>query len=337
MKMYDYDLFVLGAGSGGVRASRLASSYGAKVGICEEDRVGGTCVIRGCIPKKLLVYGAHYSEELEDSRAYGWSVDIKSFNWEALLKNKDREIDRLNNIYKKILNNNNVELFEGRGYFIDSHTLQIGEKRITADKILVATGGVPYLPRIKGIESVITSNEAFHLKKLPKKIIINGGGYIAVEFASIFNGLGSNVTIVYRGEQILKGFDDGVRNFLAEEIKKKGISIETSKEVISIESSGSEKVVNLNDGSKINADTVMFATGRIPNTSNLGLENIGVEVNKKGAVVVAPNHMTSVSNIYAIGDVTDVFNLTPVALNEGICFADFGAELGVRPSIVTVV
>ena len=322
MKMYDYDLFVLGAGSGGVRASRLASSYGAKVGICEEDRVGGTCVIRGCIPKKLLVYGAHYSEELEDSRAYGWSVDIKSFNWEALLKNKDREIDRLNNIYKKILNNNNVELFEGRGYFIDSHTLQIGEKRITADKILVATGGVPYLPRIKGIESVITSNEAFHLKKLPKKIIINGGGYIAVEFASIFNGLGSNVTIVYRGEQILKGFDDGVRNFLAEEIKKKGISIETSKEVISIESSGSEKVVNLNDGSKINADTVMFATGRIPNTSNLGLENIGVEVNKKGAVVVAPNHMTSVSNIYAIGDVTDVFNLTPVALNEGICFAD---------------
>ena len=322
MKKYDYDLFVLGAGSGGVRASRLASSYGAKVGICEEDRVGGTCVIRGCIPKKLLVYGAHYSEELEDSRAYGWSVDIKSFNWEALLKNKDREIDRLNNIYKKILNNNNVELFEGRGYFIDSHTLQIGEKRITADKILVATGGVPYLPRIKGIESVITSNEAFHLKKLPKKIIINGGGYIAVEFASIFNGLGSNVTIVYRGEQILKGFDDGVRNFLAEEIKKKGISIETSKEVISIESSGSEKVVNLNDGSKINADTVMFATGRIPNTSNLGLENIGVEVNKKGAVVVAPNHMTSVSNIYAIGDVTDVFNLTPVALNEGICFAD---------------
>ena len=322
MKKFDYDLFVLGAGSGGVRASRVASSHGAKVGICEEDRVGGTCVIRGCIPKKLFVYASEYFEELEDSAAYGWNIDINSFSWETLLKNKDNEIDRLNEIYKKILRNNNVELFESRGTFIDNHTLQVGNKRITADKILIATGGTPFLPNIEGINNVITSNEAFHLKKLPKKIIINGGGYIAVEFASIFNGLGSNVTIVYRGDQILKGFDNSIRNFLSDEIKKKGINIETSKEIVSIEAFESGKTVRINDDSKIYADAVMFATGRIPNTGGLGLENVCVEKNSNGAVLVDSSHKTTVSNIYAIGDVTDKLNLTPVALNEGISFAD---------------
>ncbi|PPR77384.1 MAG: Glutathione amide reductase, partial [Alphaproteobacteria bacterium MarineAlpha2_Bin1] len=266
MKNFDYDLFVLGAGSGGVRASRVASSYGAKVGICEEDRVGGTCVIRGCIPKKLLVYASEYFEELEDSKFYGWDIDINSFSWATLLKNKDSEIDRLNKIYKKILSSNKVDLFEDKGVFVDNHTLQVGDKRITADKILIATGGMPFLPKINGIHNVITSNEAFHIKKLPKKILINGGGYIAIEFASIFNGLGSDVTILYRGEQILKGFDHAVRNFLAEEIKKKGIKLETSQEIVSMEESMSEILVKTNKNIEIHTDTVMFATGRVPNT-----------------------------------------------------------------------
>jgi Pyruvate/2-oxoglutarate dehydrogenase complex, dihydrolipoamide dehydrogenase (E3) component, and related enzymes len=221
MKKFDYDLFVLGAGSGGVRASRIASSLGAKVGICEEDRVGGTCVIRGCIPKKLFVYASHYFEELEDSKAYGWDIKFNSFDWKVLLNNKNKEIDRLNNIYKKILSSNNVDLYEGKGVFVNNHTLKIGDKVITANKILIATGGKPYLPSIKGSDKVITSNEAFYLNELPKKIIIVGGGYIAIEFASIFNGLGCDVTIIYRGDQILRGFDDGIRNFLAQEIKKK--------------------------------------------------------------------------------------------------------------------
>ena len=322
MKNFDYDLFVLGAGSGGVRASRVASSYGAKVGICEEDRVGGTCVIRGCIPKKLLVYASEYFEELEDSKAYGWNIDINSFSWSNLINNKDIEIDRLNEIYKKILSSNNVKLFENKGVFVDNHTLKVGDKTITADKILISTGGLPFLPNISGINNVITSNEAFHLEKIPKKIIINGGGYIAVEFASIFNGLGSEVTIIYRGDQILKGFDFQLRNFLAEEIKKKGIKLFTSQEIVSIEESDSKKIVKTNNDLKIETDVVMFATGRIPNTRNLGLENIGVRMNGKGAVIVDSNHKTNISNIYAIGDVTDRFNLTPVALNEGICFAD---------------
>ena len=322
MEKYDFDLFIIGAGSGGVRAARLASKLGKRVGIAEEYRFGGTCVIRGCIPKKLLVYASEYFEELEDSKFYGWDIDINSFSWATLLKNKDSEIDRLNKIYKKILSSNKVDLFEDKGVFVDNHTLQVGDKRITADKILIATGGMPFLPKINGIHNVITSNEAFHIKKLPKKILINGGGYIAIEFASIFNGLGSDVTILYRGEQILKGFDHAVRNFLAEEIKKKGIKLETSQEIVSMEESMSEILVKTNKNIEIHTDTVMFATGRVPNTKNLGLEDIGVEMNNKGAVKVDSTHKTNISNIYAIGDVTDRFNLTPVALNEGICFAD---------------
>ncbi len=329
MKIFDYDLFVLGAGSGGVRAARLASSLGANVAICEGDRVGGTCVIRGCIPKKLLVYAAHYSEDIEDSRSYGWDIRLNSFDWGKLIDNKNTEIDRLNKIYKNILLNNKVKLYENNGFIIDEHSIQVDNQIISAEKILIATGGVPYLPKIEGIDEVITSNEAFHLKSLPKKIVIVGGGYIAIEFATIFNGLGSDVTLVYRGSQILKGFDEGLRNFLASELEKKGIALRLLTNVDSISNSDKCKIVNLDDGSKINCETVMYATGRIPNTKNLGLDNAGVRVNSKGAIITDDWHQTSNSNIYAIGDVTDKFNLTPVALNEGICFAE--TVFGKRP------
>jgi glutathione reductase (NADPH) len=329
---YDYDLFVIGAGSGGVRASRISSSLGAKVAIAEEFRVGGTCVIRGCVPKKLLVYASHFSEDFEDAEAYGWTVPKATHSWQTLIANKDTEIDRLNGIYHTILSNNNVELYEARATMIDKHTVQVGDKTVTAKYILIATGGTPVMPDVPGIEHAISSNEAFHLEELPKRVIVVGGGYIAVEFAGIFHGLGSEVIQLYRGEQILRGFDTDVQNVLAEEIRKKGIDVRTHSNPASIEKTNSGLKVTLEDGSVLETDAVMYATGRKPNTDGLGLDKVGVELKPNGAVVVTPDSQTTVENIYAVGDVTDRVALTPVAIHEGMAFAE--TVFGNRPRAI---
>ncbi|MFV1851016.1 MAG: glutathione-disulfide reductase [Thalassospira sp.] len=324
MSDYDFDLFVIGAGSGGVRAARVASGYGAKVAIAEESRVGGTCVIRGCVPKKLLVYGAHFAEDFEDASAYGWTLPGEpSFSWKTLIANKDAEIDRLNGIYHKLLAGSNVELFEHRATFKDAHTVIVGDREVTAERILIAVGGHATKPDIPGAEHAITSNEAFYLEDLPKRVVVVGGGYIAVEFAGIFAGLGSQVTQLYRSEQILRGFDNDIRNHLAEEIVKKGIDLRVKTNVTAIEKlSDGNLSLTLTDGSTMEADQVMFATGRAPNTSGLGLENAGVEIDDRGAVKINQGLQTSAENIYAVGDVTDRVQLTPVAIKEGMSFAD---------------
>jgi glutathione reductase (NADPH) len=321
MAVRDFDLFVIGAGSGGVRASRVAASYGARVAVAEESRVGGTCVIRGCIPKKLLVYGAHFHEDFEDAAAYGWTVGKPTFDWKKLIANKDKEIDRLNGIYLRLLANANVRLYEANARFVDRHTLEVGGKRVTADTILIATGGWPVKLSIPGADLAITSNEALHLEEQPRHIVVVGGGYIAVEFAGIFNGFGSQVVQLYRGEQILRGFDDDVRGTLAAEMRKKGIDLQLGSDVARIERAGDRLRAVLKDGSAIATDAVMYATGRAPNTGRLGLAAAGVRVNDKGAVIVDDWSQTNVANIYAVGDVTDRINLTPVALNEGLAFA----------------
>jgi glutathione reductase (NADPH) len=322
MSQFDYDLFVIGAGSGGVRAARVAAGYGAKVAIAEESRVGGTCVIRGCVPKKLLSYAAHFHEDFEDARNYGWSVGETRFDWATLIANKDKEIDRLNGIYKKLLSGSKVELLESRAILTDPHTIDVGGKRLTARHILIAVGGWPERPQIPGIEHSITSNEAFHLSALPERIIIVGGGYIAVEFAGIFNGLGAKVTELYRGEQILRGFDDDVRNFLAAEIVKKGIDLRTKTDVLKIEKMGAGLRLHLNTGATLDCDAVMYATGRRPKSSGLGLAECGVLLKENGAIAVDAGSRTSVPHIHAIGDCTDRVNLTPVAIREGHAFAD---------------
>ncbi|MBM3505790.1 MAG: glutathione-disulfide reductase [Alphaproteobacteria bacterium] len=317
----DFDLFVIGAGSGGVRASRVASSYGAKVAVAEESRVGGTCVIRGCIPKKLLVYGAHFHEDFEDAAAFGWTVGTPTFDWGRLIANKDKEIDRLNGIYLRLLSNANVKLYPSHAKFLDRHTLDVGGERVSAETILIATGGWPVKPNIPGADLAITSNEALHLPTQPKHVIVVGGGYIAVEFAGIFNGLGSKVVQLYRGEQILRGFDDDVRTTLAQEMRKKGIDLRVGTDIARIEKTGGRLRAHLKDGGTIDTDAVMYATGRAPNTAGLNLAAAGVKLNDKGAVIVDDWSRSSVENIYAVGDVTDRINLTPVALNEGLAFA----------------
>jgi glutathione reductase (NADPH) len=330
MTGFDYDLFVIGAGSGGVRAARIASKYGAKVAVAEEYRVGGTCVIRGCVPKKLFVYASKFAEEFEDAIGYGWTTQKVAFDWQTLLDNKDKEIDRLNAAYIRNLNSAGAELIEERAIIIDRNTVQLASgRKITAKYLLVATGAAPFVPRgLPGNELAITSNEAFHLPRLPRRIVIVGGGYIAVEFAGIFNGLGVETVLVYRGDQILRGFDDDLRNHLAAEMTKKGIEIRTKTDVASIERSGDGVRVTLEDGDKIGAGQIMFATGRIPNTIDLGLENAGIMHNPHGAVPVNEYSQTEVENIYAVGDVTNRVNLTPVAIREGHAFADtvFGGK-----------
>lgn len=325
---YDYDLFVIGAGSGGVRASRISSSLGAKVAIAEEYRVGGTCVIRGCVPKKLFVYASHFAEDFEDAKNYGWTVGESSHDWKTMIQNKDAEIDRLNGIYHTILSNNNVELYESRAELIDNHTVRLGDKTVTAEYILIATGGTPVMPDIPGIEHAISSNEAFHLEDMPKRVVVVGGGYIAVEFAGIFNGLGAEVTQLYRGEQILRGFDHHVQDMVAQEIVKKGINLKTHSNPAKIEKSDTGLTITLEDGGVIEADTIMYATGRKPNTDGMGLEGVGVELKDNGTVVVDEYSKTSVDNIYAVGDVTDRIALTPVAIHEGMAFAEtvFGGK-----------
>lgn len=328
MSQFDYDLFVIGAGSGGVRAARITSGYGAKVAIAEESRVGGTCVIRGCVPKKLLSYAAHFHEDFEDARNYGWTVGEATFDWPTLIANKDKEIDRLNGIYKKLLAGSKVELLETRAVLIDPHTVELAGKRVTAKNILIAVGGWPERPNIPGIEHSITSNEAFHLATLPRDIVVVGGGYIAVEFAGIFNGLGAKVTQLYRGEQILRGFDEDVRNFLNAEMAKKGIDIRTKADVAKIDKVGERLKVTLQDGTVLECGAIMYATGRRPKTGGMGLAEIGVRLKAGGAVAVDATSQTNIANIHAIGDCTDRVNLTPVAIREGHAYADsiFGGK-----------
>ena len=322
MADYEYDLITLGAGSGGVRASRLAGGYGAKVAVCEEDRVGGTCVLRGCIPKKLLIFGAHYADHMEDAVNYGWTIGGVHHDWQTLIRNKNSELDRLNGIYLYILKNNNVDLKQGRAVVIDDHTVEVGGERLTTENILIAVGGWPNLPRIPGIEHAITSNEALELPILPKKVVIVGGGYIAVEFAGIFSGFGSSVTEIIRGEEVLRGFDNDIRKSLSEEMRKREIKILAKTEVTEIKKSGQNLLVTLNSGSVIETDCIMYATGRAANTKGLGLEKAGVELKHDGSIVVDKCNRTSRSNIYAVGDVTDRIQLTPVAIQEGHALAD---------------
>ena len=322
MARYDYDLFTIGAGSGGVRASRVSAGFGARVAIAEERDLGGTCVNVGCIPKKLLVYASHYTEDFEDARAYGWTVGKSSFDWATLIRNKDREIARLNEIYRKLLDQAGVRRIEGRARVVDQNTVAVGDRTFSAENILIATGGWPSVPEIPGIEHAITSNEAFHLKELPRRVIVVGGGYIAVEFASIFHGLGAETTELYRGPLFLRGFDDDVRQVLAEEMRKKEIDLRFDLNIERIEKADDHLVATLSDGRKLQTDQIMYATGRLPATSDLGLEKAGVELNQKGAIVVDEYSRSTVANIWAIGDVTDRINLTPVAIHEGMALAE---------------
>ena len=323
MSKYDFDLFVIGAGSGGVRAARIAAGYGARVGICESSRVGGTCVIRGCVPKKLLSYAAHYHEEFEDAAGYGWEVGETSFSWSRLIENKDREIDRLNKVYLGLLENSGVKLLSGHGKMLSPHEVQVGEEVISADKILIATGARPWVLDIPGAEHGFTSDEAFHLESLPGSVAVIGGGFIACEFAGIFNGLGSKVVQIYRGEQILRGFDHDVQNTLAAEMQKKGIDIRLKLNVTElIRQPDGLITLKLDDGSELQADTVMFATGRVPNVRGLGLQDAGVHALPGGMIPVNEFSQTNLQNVFAVGDVTNRVNLTPVALMEGHAFAD---------------
>ncbi len=322
MTKYDYDLLTIGAGSGGVRATRLAGGYGARTAIIEKSRVGGTCVMRGCVPKKLLVYGAHFADEIADARGYGWTVAEPTLDWGALIHAKNAELDRLEGVYQRTLRTNNVQLIEGTGRLVDAHGVEVEGRTVTAKKILIATGGWPSLPEMPGIEHVITSNEALDLPELPKRIVIVGGGYIGVEFAGIFNAVGAEVTLVIRASQILRGFDEDVRDFLGAEMEKKGVRILRDCVADAIERGDDGLTVTLEHAEELQADAVMYATGRAPNVAELGLEAAGVALNEAGAVVVDDWNRTNVDSIFAIGDVTDRVNLTPVAIAEGVCFAE---------------
>ncbi|MGI9478007.1 MAG: glutathione-disulfide reductase [Hyphomicrobiaceae bacterium] len=336
MTQYDYDLFVIGAGSGGVRAARIASGHGAKVAIAEEYRFGGTCVIRGCVPKKILVYASRFRDDFQDSAGFGWSFDGEArFDWSTLIANKDKEIDRLEDIYKGILERNQVEAFAERAELVDGHAIRLKKsgRTVTADKILVATGGgVNFGGEIEGIEHAISSNEAFHLKAFPERIVINGGGYIAVEFAGIFAGMGAQTTIVYRRDKVLRGFDEDMRDGLMEALQARGIEVVTHATFTKIEKTDAGLKGTLSTGRVLEADQIMYAIGRDPNTKGLGLENAGVELGAKGEVKVAADSQSTVANIYAVGDVTDRVALTPVAIREGHAFAD--SVFGKAPRVV---
>ena len=325
MAEFDVDLFVIGGGSGGVRAARIAAGYGAKVMVAEEYRMGGTCVIRGCVPKKLFVIGSHIHHEIEDAAGFGWTISPVSFDWKTLVANKDKEIARLEGIYTTNVSKAGAEVVKTRAVIEDAHTLRLADgRKVTAKYILIATGGAPnHGPKIPGIEHVISSNEAFHLPELPKRVVIQGGGYIALEFACIFAGFGSDVTVIYRGDNILRGFDEDVRVHVRKEMEMQGVTILTGCTVDRIDHENNRCVAHLSNGSGIVADKVMFAIGRHPNVAGLGLEKVGVKLNQhNGGIAVDGFSRTSVPNIYAVGDVTDRVNLTPVAIREGHAFAD---------------
>ncbi len=315
--MYDYDLFTIGGGSGGVRASRVAAQLGAKVAVAEERYLGGTCVNVGCIPKKLFVYAAEFSEAFADAAGYGWTVGERSFDWQTLIERKNREIARLNGVYEKVLVDNGVRILRARATLADAHTVIVGGERYSARHILLATGGWPSLPRLAGRELAITSNEAFFLPRFPARAIVVGGGYIGVEFAGIFHGLGASVTLVHRGDMILRGFDDDLRTHLAAEMGKRGIEIRLNRKVERLERVAGGILATFDDGTSAQADLIMFATGRTPNTRELGLERAGVKLDHEGAVVVDDYSCSSVPHIYAVGDCTDRMQLTPVAIAEG--------------------
>ncbi len=321
MPAYDYDLFVIGAGSGGVRAARMSATYGAGVAIAEERFLGGTCVNVGCIPKKLLVYAAHFAEDAEDAAGFGWTVGKTSFDWTRLIANKDTEIARLNRIYRNLLANAGVELFEARATLKDPNTIEVAGQTVTAERILIATGGWPVVPDIPGKALAITSTEAFYLPELPKRALIVGGGYIAVEFAGIFHGLGVDTTQLYRGPLFMRGFDLDVRSHLAQEMRKKGIDLRFNSNPAKIEKSAAGLVATLEDGATVETDLVFYATGRAPNSRNLGLEACGVDMREGGAIMVDEYFQSSVPSIYALGDVTDRYQLTPVAIAEAMALA----------------
>lgn len=327
---YDYDLFVIGAGSGGVRAGRLAALSGAKVAISEEYRVGGTCVIRGCVPKKFMVYASDYAKKFKEAEGYGWSADNLRYNHATFVAAMSAEVDRLSGIYMRNMHNAGVEVIEERTEIVDRHTLRLTKtgKTVTAEKILIAVGGSPWRPddaELPGVDRTITSNEIFHLTDLPKHMVIAGGGYIAVEFAHVFAGLGVETCLVYRGETVLRGFDDDVRTHVHEGLKEAGVRVITQTIFESISDSGNAERphrVKLTNGMTLDADVIMMAVGRHPNTSGLGCENAGIELDTNGAVVVDAYSKTNVDNIWAVGDVTDRLALTPVAIREGHAFAD---------------
>ncbi|WP_029011999.1 glutathione-disulfide reductase [Niveispirillum irakense] len=323
MPTYDYDLFTIGAGSGGVRASRIASQHGARVAVAEERYYGGTCVNVGCVPKKLLVYAGEYGHAFEDAAGFGWNVEKPTHDWKALIEAKDKEIGRLNGIYRRLLEGAGVTLFDGRATIVDAHTVEVNGQKITAERILVATGGWPELPDQPGArEYGITSNEVFYLPTFPKRVLVAGGGYIALEFASLLKGLGADVTLLYRGHQILRGFDSDVRTFVTEELVKSGINLRLNTIIERIEKSDDCLLATLTDNQAVECDAVIYAIGRKPLTANLGLEQVGVELDKNGAIKVNDQYQTSVPSIYALGDVTNRINLTPVALAEGHVLAD---------------
>ena len=322
MPHYEYDLFIIGGGSGGIRAARISSNLGARVALAEESDLGGTCVNVGCVPKKLLFYASHFAEDFNNSNYYGWSFDNKKFNWNKLIKNKNIEIERLNNIYKKMLLDASVDIFSGHASLVDSNTIKIGDKLITSKNILISTGGYPFIPKITGNDHVFTSNEAFFLKSLPKKIIIVGGGYIAVEFASIFNELNVETHLIYRGSLFLRGFDKDLREQLKNEMIKKGINLKFNTEIEKISKKNNNLTIKLTSGESLNASHVMYATGRMPNSTNMNLDQVGVKLDKNNAIKVNKFYQTNLSSIYAIGDVCNRHNLTPVALAEGSILAN---------------
>jgi glutathione reductase (NADPH) len=317
MPSYDFDLFTIGAGSGGVAASRRAGGYGARVAICEESRTGGTCVIRGCVPKKLLVYGATFADAFADAPGFGWERVRPAFDWPALIRAKDAEIARLEGVYKKLLDDAGVTRLDGRGRLVDAHTVEVAGRRYTAARILIATGAHPVVPPVPGIEAAITSNEALDLEALPRRIIIVGGGYIAVEFAGIFAALGTEVTVVIRGEELLNGFDDDVRATLALEMRGRGVAIRARTEIVRIEQGPGGVTATTRLGDELAADAIFYATGRRSNTKGIGLEEVGVRLTPTGAVAVDEWSRSSLDNVWAVGDVTDRLNLTPVAIAEG--------------------
>jgi len=323
MAGYDYDLITIGAGSGGVRASRIAAQHGAKVAVIEEDRPGGTCVLRGCVPKKLLVYGAQFSAELEDAIGFGWQEVDTAHDWGQLIRTKNTELDRLAGIYQSLLDKAGVTTISGRGMITGPNSVTVDGRTITAETILIAVGGWPYMPDVPGLsEHAITSNEALDLGFRPDEVVVYGSGYIAVEFAGIFNGFGAKTHLVFRADEPLRGFDRDIRHAFAEAVAERGIILHPGNTITSVEGDDVSKTICLSDGSQISADTLMVATGRKPNVRGLGLEDAGVAMTESGAIKVDAESRTSVPSIYAIGDVTDRINLTPVAIAEGHAFAD---------------
>ena len=322
MASYDFDLFTLGAGSGGVRASRMAATFGAKTAVAEERYLGGTCVNVGCIPKKLLVYASEFGESFSDSAGFGWAPGHRQLDWKALIANKDREIHRLNGVYRRLLSEAGATIIEGRATLVDAHTVSIDGSHCTSKYILIATGSWPVVPDVPGSNHAITSNEAFFLEKRPERVILVGGGYIAVEFAGIFHGMGSHVTLVHRGAKLLRGFDEDLRETLGSEMRKRGMDLRLNCTVARIEKTSNGVCAHLDSGAMVSADLIMYATGRAPHTRGLGLEKAGVVMDGEGAIVVDPYSQSSVPNIYAIGDCTNRIMLTPVAIAEGRAVAE---------------